>query len=466
MKQSWVIRFVLLVLSSTICGTTFAQEEIVQVNSNSTSVHISWPVPVTEIWGTGDIIGTANATDMLYFYLEYKPLNDDMAEPENAPWIPLTPAMSNPVIDDVLATIDTTDVPDGLYTLRLTVNTSDNQGVHYEVAPLRISNERFTRIEDAIRDDERQKAGLELEPVPPIVTPNVPDDNLPRVTPEHFAVNVRRCTLVDNDRCPAIASLEPELYADVLGTSPDLGWSQIQTQSGTIGWVKRTVVIETGDFKDVPIVTPPAPLPAPPVIQQLPVLLGNVIPTGMAIEGGNATCGVTYNVQINVNNTGSTQSATGSVLVQDVNVRTGEITATGSGAFPVIEPGQDWVVVIPMRTSVYFNEEHELRAYVNGRQFTIRYNLQPGGCTVATHLSETPLTGSRNFNERECSLVLNLATNAWDKPNQNVVSSLDSATYTANKLRTEAGVRWYRITDRNLWLPSNVISGYIGNCNP
>jgi hypothetical protein len=96
-----------------------------------------------------------------------------------------------------------------------------------------------------------------------------------------------------------------------------------------------------------------------------------------------------------------------------------------------INPEQNWVVVIPMRTSVYFNEDHELRVYVNGWQFNIRYTLQEGDCAGATHPPESPASGSGSLSD--CTVVLNSTTNAWDSPNGNVVWNLDAASYPAKK---------------------------------
>lgn len=55
-------------------------------------VEIIWPVPVSEVFFSGDVIGTAAIDEHMYHYLEYIQLNDDLTIPENAPWIPATTA--------------------------------------------------------------------------------------------------------------------------------------------------------------------------------------------------------------------------------------------------------------------------------------------------------------------------------------------------------------------------------------
>jgi hypothetical protein len=102
------------------------------------------------VWGVGDVIGTADIEGMLYYYLEYKALSTDLSIPENGPWVPVTSAMSAPVVNGSLATLDTTIVPDGTYALRLTVNTEDNASYHYIVSPCVLAMPALTPLLHAL----------------------------------------------------------------------------------------------------------------------------------------------------------------------------------------------------------------------------------------------------------------------------------------------------------------------------
>src|SRR4030095_5161258 len=94
---------------------------------------------------------------------------------------------------------DTAMLPDGIYALRLTVNTYDGQTYYAVVAPIRVNNERFGAV----------LPGPDEEEIPVPVPTQTPVDTTPRVVvnPQFNAVNVRRCDLVDNERCPVIGVL-------------------------------------------------------------------------------------------------------------------------------------------------------------------------------------------------------------------------------------------------------------------
>lgn len=436
---------------------------------------ISWPPPVTEVWGVGDVIGTADIEGMLYYYLEYKALNDDLTIPENGPWVPVTPAISEPVVNDTLATLDTTTVPDGMYALRLTVNT-ETDSYHYVVTPLRISNARFEavtrRIEDAAldrveADDPNDEAQIEeARPTPqPTVAP--PADSAPRVTPSGVAVNVRRCAIVDNDRCPSVASLNPGAFGRVIGINRAQSWLHIVLPSGVQGWVARIVVTESGDFASVPVQTPPQPLAPRPVQPTVPPAnVGQPVPNGMSIEGGRAVCGEPFRVLINLGNFGLTSPA-GTLTLQDVNVRTGQTTYTGYGNYPAMTQGQNFVVVITPTVTTYYDEEHELRAFAAGHQFTLRYTLEQGTCGVSS-APATPSGTQRNFSSGECNLVINGTGEVYNRAGGEVIAPLAGGTYPALQVVRVGGTDWYQLALENNapWLPAVPYVTRQGNCSP
>ncbi|NUQ07316.1 MAG: hypothetical protein HUU31_25795 [Anaerolineae bacterium] len=447
----------LVVLLTLTSGHILAQEG----SGHTDTLVITWPPPVTEVWGVGDVLGTANITNMVYFYLEYKPLNDDLSEPENAPWLPATLALREPVTDGVLATLDTTRVADGLYALRLTAATTDNQTYHYVVTPIRVDNARFEAVIARIRAE----AGLEgtATQLPDMVPV---EDTTPRVTPSGTALNIRRCDIVDNDRCPIVAQLAPGIFAEITGRNPANTFYQVRLASGVSGWASRTVLTESGETGRVPVVNPPAPLPVP--VQ--PILPGgvasSVAPNGMAIQGA-AVCNQTFNVQINLANTGSTVSPAGSLTLQDTNISTGTVTFSGTASYPAIAPSGNFVVVVPVTTSVYYGEQHQLRAFTNSREFAITYTLGQGNCASAPTPVQ-PVRGQRNFASGECTLVISSA-GLSATPEGQVTFVLDqTGSYPALQVLSAGGVLWYQISyaDSLAWLPSPNVTSYQGNCNP
>lgn len=476
-------------------------------------VRIIWPTPVTEVWGVGDVIGTASVANFQYYFLEYLPLNEDLSLPSSAPWLPATVASSSPAINAPLATLDTTLVEDGLYALRLTVTTSDGSAFYDIVSPIRVANERFNRVTDRIVnatisqliEDGMLPAPPTETPVPPTAEPTAapPQEDLtPRVvsaTPGTSS-NIRQCDLVDNDRCPIIAWLNPGEVGLVIGVSTRGGWYQVQLPSGVIGWVSQTVVLTGGDFSTVPFVTPPDPLPPPPPP-------GNTVPNFVVIQGGSATCNVPFNVEINLVNLGGQNAAGGTVSVQDVNLRTGEITGSSSASFPSLSPGGNYTVIVPMTITAYYNEGHELRARAGGQEARLAYTLGQGNCN-AVPPTPTPGPGpetqdrdgdgifdqydncpdaagtSENYGcpvqpgdigrplaGGECHVAIVPGAPYYREYNGPQLGNLGGNTLSEDAIYVQisGGRRWYRMFVLGagpVWFPNDQVIQSSGNCNP
>lgn len=453
--MKYLIAFMLALCFMTTSVVSAQDSENVQ-NDTTETVHIAWPKPVTELWGTTEILGTAAVPGMAYYYLEYIALNDDLSLPENAPWLPVTVGITRPVVSGSLTSLDTTLIPDGTYILRLTVNTVDGQSYHDFVWPLRIANERFTAV----------LAGTEQEATPEAAPTQAAGDTTPHVvaSSQYHSINVRRCDLIDNDRCPIIAALRSGESALVLAlSSNNTGWLQIQLPAGTVGWVSPTVVEQQGDFSSVGRTQPPAPLAAPAVAQPPAAVVASsqassVVPNGLAIEGGSATCNRTFNVQINLNNNSGGVAPEGTVTLQDVNVGTGEVTFTGYANYLSLNPGANFVVVIPVRTSVYYNEDHELRAFSNGRQVSTRYDLRQGDCGQSSHHSDNrddDERTQRNFNGNQCQIEITDNGEVYFDPEDNEVADiLEPGVYVASQVKRVGGRNWYEVFlfDDSLWI--------------
>lgn len=394
-----VMLFVVLVLAAGLVPVA-AQDDAAPLADSG--VEITWPLPVSEVWGSLPVLGTVNVPDLAVYFIEAIALNDDLSIPQNAPWIPISAGASRPVVNGVIAEINTADAPDGLYAIRLSVTTSADQQYTYVVSPLRLNNERY--------ETERARI-LELlgaatpEPEQPAATPTeAAVDNAPRVVAAagNASVNVRRCDRVDNNACAIVAFLPAGVEAPALARSANAtGWLQIQLASGVIGWVSPTVVDVLGNTASLPLVAPPAPLPpAPTAVPASPTVMD-----GLSIDGGALTCAVPGFVRVNVTNPGTTTSNAGTVSVQSVALRTGTVTATSTGRFPALAPRANYVVVVALTVTTFFNELQQIRALSNGQQLTLTYTLAQGNCGgPAPTAVPTERPTSRSLQQGECAL--------------------------------------------------------------
>ncbi|NWG17317.1 MAG: hypothetical protein HXY41_11835 [Chloroflexi bacterium] len=399
---------------------------------------------------------------MVFYYLEYIQLNDDLSIPENAPWIPATVAISEPVVNGALARLDTTTVPDGLYALRLVVVTKDQQSYTDTVLPIRVNNERFTAYAERVIEQALLDAGIIVNPTPePTLTPVPPQPTQPFAFPAPglWAVNVRFCDQIDNDRCPIQESMDGR-GADVLGISTNgTGWYLVRLPSGLEGWVSPTVVTVIGDTSILPFLAPPAPLPPP--------ALPNVILNGIAIRDGSPTCGVNFEVEVNVANIGSAVADGATVTLQDVNLSTGEVTATAYNSFPALNPGGNYVVLFSMVTSAFYNETHELRASLGSENVRVQYVLQQGNCGVEpTPPPPPPPPDETFFNPNQCFIVLTSPWPAFAAPYGELITQLAARAWEARSLSIINGEYWYSINTAELgvlWV-TRVNNFLQGNC--
>lgn len=461
MKRILVLTAVLLL---TLGVAVAAQESVTPVSESG--VEIVWPQPVSELWGTVTVLGTVNVPDLALYFVEAMPLNDDLSIPNNAPWIPIAPASSVPVINNVLAEVDTTDAPDGLYAIRVNVTTATGENYTDTVFPLRLNNARYEFERNRILD----RLGQSVQPTETpsaVPTAQTPVDNSPRVTPSagNNSVNVRRCDQVDNATCPVLGFLLAGEEAPALAISANgTGWYQIRLVSGLVGWVSPTVVTVLGNASALPRVSPPAPLPPAPTA----VPTSQTVLNGLSIDGGVLTCGVTGTVRVNVHNPGSTNSNAGTVTVQDVALRTGAVTATSTGSFPSIAPRGNFVVVVALTVTTYFNEPHQIRAISNGQQMTLDYVLATGNCAGAPPTS-TPVPvvppiatvpASRTFQPGECTVNAQANAPLYGYPNGPVTGAVgpEGATMNVRTATRVNGALWFELfpEDGNAapWIPA------------
>lgn len=216
-------------------------------------IFISFPPPIYLLSGQVEIRGTVNVPNIRGYFLETRPLRTDFTPDVQSAWTPVSLLSNRTVVDNVLATWDTTLFPDGAYELRL--NALVAGGRTFRVSPVRIENEP-----PAFVIQRPPVAFPTFAPPAATLAPLATVSNDPRVTNvTRVDVNVREG---DSTLYPIISRLPIDASAEILGVSNrGTGWYQIRLDNGRIGWVSPTVVSVTGDVRNLPLIAPP-PLPA------------------------------------------------------------------------------------------------------------------------------------------------------------------------------------------------------------
>jgi hypothetical protein len=377
----------LLMLSLALPIAAFAQVDQPNPNAN-----ITWPPPVYVVKGQFPIRGTANLPNMTNYFIEFRPLNDDLTPQGGADvWFPaLLPSQAS-VSDGVLGVWDTTLITDGVYELRLTVNVSSGTPVFHVVTPLRIENTPppFAATATPIPLPTQALPTATIEPT---------QDLSPRVTiTASPSGNVRQG---DSTFYNIMTSLPTGTVLPILGISNrGSGWFQVQLVDGRQGWVAPSIVTTQGDLSGVPRVSPPPPPPptATPIPTAIPATAvpqsqANLVAGIVVLDPAQPTCQQTFTVGFDVANLGSQATTiSGSVSLVDQRAADGSQQGSTVGGFPIIQPGQTVRVNMPLTIATWYNEQHNITLVIDpGNQIpetvegdnvrTISYTLQKGGC--------------------------------------------------------------------------------------
>jgi hypothetical protein len=353
------------------------------------NAHINWPPPVYVLRGSFELRGTANLPNQASYFIEYRPLNDDLTSDEDAPWFPAMLPARGPVIDDVLGVWNTTTTADGLYELRMTINVTSGSPVYVVVAPVRVENEpppfAVTATPAALPTIPASPTPLQV--IPTLVPTPTPLDLTPRAEAATNA-NVRTG---DSTVYPVITGLATGQVVPVVGLSnTGSGWYQIELPNGRRGWVAPSVVRVSGDLRSLPRVSPPPP--PPPTATPTPVVQANLVISSVTIVPDPPRCAETFTITARILNNGTGPTSTGgSVLVQDVHAASGTLTASTVGAFPVLGPGQTFDAIMRLTVDTYFEENHRLTIVVDSlaqipetnetdNTFIRDYTLRRGTC--------------------------------------------------------------------------------------
>ena len=239
----------LLLLLSAVVLPASAQQGV------DPNVNIIWPLPVYSVSGSFAVFGTANAAGMTSYFLEIRPLIDPLTTADaSVPWSPAMLPSRTPIINGVLGMWDTTTVADGLYELRLTVLTSDNQVKTALVSPLRVIN---------------NPPPFAITPTvapPPVFSTAIPPTQAPLFQPTAVSQSPVAIAVIDaNVRSgdgtiyPSVGALLQGQSALMLGISArGTGWWLIQLPDGRQGWIAPSTVQITGNVSNLPLMSPPA----------------------------------------------------------------------------------------------------------------------------------------------------------------------------------------------------------------
>jgi uncharacterized protein YgiM (DUF1202 family) len=415
---------------------------------------ISFPPPIYVLRGEFPIRGSANLPNMSNYFIEFRPINEDVSEPSTASWAPATVPSRRAIQEDVLGVWDTTSVDDGAYELRLTVNVRGGQPVYHVVTPLRVENEPSPFALDGGAAGGAPTAA-------PIVTTRIPTlgapaatitptfDPTPRATITSARGNVRSG---DNTAYPVVAQLNQGQTVLILAQSTNgTGWFQVRLPNGTIGWVSPTIVSVSGNLNVVPFVAPPPLPPTPtPNVTPTPAVSANLIAGLANITPFPPVCNQQFVIRFDIANQGTQATFVGgTVTVQDVRTLDNSVQATTSTTFPALGPGVTTTVEMRLTVSTFFNETHRLIITIDPANQVLEtskadntrivdYVLQPGACVGGGGSGVNFVAGNLNINAPSVTCNQSFSV-TFDVANLGSAASTGNVTVTLQDIRAADG---------------------------
>lgn len=351
--------------------------------------HISFPPPVYVIRDTIDIRGTVTLASMRSFYIEVRALAlDAMMDDggEESPWLPATMPQNEAVTEGVLGSWSTVTQPDGLYELRLTVNTGGAAPEHYRVSPIRIENDPppFAPEPQGAAMDAPAEQPADAQPAeapaeaPAAAQPEPTDDPRPRVIATVNA-NVRAG---DSTLYRVIGHLLEGDSALVKGISAyGTGWYYIELANGRSGFIYPHIVTPEGDFDNLPRINPPplppTPIPVPTAVPPPPQPQSNVdlVIGNVQIKPHPVKCGESYEIQVLVRNVGSGDAPQGGIVVVEDRGQAGAGPAqTTRIAYGALRAGTQQLVVGHLSPSVHVETLHHVNLRVDADNTVVEMN--------------------------------------------------------------------------------------------
>lgn len=403
MKHLVFLVITLSLLVATAAGQDDAEPiEPIDANMMNPEAHISWPPPVYVVGENVDIRGTVTLATMRNFFIEFRPLilgmmMDDDEEAEDNPWFPATLPRIEAVADDILGSWNTVTLRDGLYELRLTINTGGDMPEYYRVSPIRVENSppAFMAPQEQVAAVEEPPALAEQQVEEPTVAP-MPEptvDPRPRVVATVNS-NVRAG---DSTLYAVIGHLLEGDSALIRGISSyGTGWYYIELSNGRNGFIYPGIVNTEGDLGNLPRINPPplppTPIPVPTAVPQ-PQTGADLVFHSVQIHPHPATCKEAYRIDVTVRNAGSGAATSGGlIIVRDSGLDgAGQVQHTEI-AFGPLAPGQTQNVFGHLTADLHYDTNHHINLHLDGHNqvaetndnnnyhATAPYSLKRGSC--------------------------------------------------------------------------------------
>ena len=345
--------------------------------------HISFPPPVYVVRDTVDIRGTVTLANMRNFFIEYRPLDlgvmlDD-EEPDDQ-WFPATLPRIEAVEDDVLGSWNTSVAgPDGLYELRLRINTGADEPEFYRVSPIRVENDPPAYAADMSVVPIREPAdGPMVDDADDGMTDDM-DEPVPAPTldprPHVIATVNSNVRSGDSTVYSVIGHLLANESALVRGiSSRGSGWYYVELANGRSGFIYPGIVQTQGDLSDLPRINPPpppppTPVPLPTAVPQPPPPASNVdlIMQNVVIDPHGVRCGQTYRITVQVRNNGPGNAANGGhILVRDSGLNGTGQPQTTEIAFGPLNAGAVQDVFGHITPTLHVDTLHHINLHLDG----------------------------------------------------------------------------------------------------
>lgn len=342
--------------------------------------HISWPPPVYVVRDNVDIRGTVSLATMRNFFIEFRPLMLSMMDDdeEDNPWLPGTLPRIEAVDDDILGSWNTVTLRDGLYELRLTINTGGAEPEHYRVSPIRVENNRPAFIAEqqvaAVEAPETRAEEPLEEPVEEPVEeeasepgPEPTEDPRPHVV-ALVNSNVRAG---DSTFYRVIGHLLEGDSALIKGVSSyGTGWYYIELANGRNGFIYPHIVDAKGDLGNLPRINPPplppTPIPVPTAVPA-PTSGANLKIIHIQVSPHPPTCNKAYALEVTAQNDGSAAVTSGfAIEVRDSRHDGQGMTTIIIGGSP-LAPGEQRTYKGNLTTGLYVGELHHVAAAIDVR---------------------------------------------------------------------------------------------------
>ena len=370
MKHLVFVVFTLLLLIPTALGQENAEpiepKDAALVNPEA---HISWPPPVYVVRDNVDIRGTVTLAAMRNFFIEFRPLMLGMMDDdeEENPWLPGTLPRIEAVADDILGSWNTVTLRDGLYELRLIINTGGNEPEHYRVSPIRVENNppAFMAEQQVVAVEEPEtRAAEQVEEPAPEPEPEPTEDPRPRVVATVNS-NVRAG---DSTLYAVIGHLLEGDSALIKGVSSyGTGWYYIELANGRSGFIYPHIVNTHGDLSNLPRINPPplppTPIPLPTAVPPppQPQTGADLVFQQVVVDPHPVKCKQTYRIDVIVRNAGSGAATNGGmILVTDKGLNGTGQTQTTQIAFGPLAPGHTTPVHGFLTPTLHYDTIHHI----------------------------------------------------------------------------------------------------------